>query len=289
MSRATYLFAALAGLTAMVGACTASDPIMRTQVDAGVDDLLPPPELQAIPDSTPMESIAVRGVTEGARIVTQGSPRGTIITAVLPGGSFCQDAQINDTGATTLNFYAIGGDGRVSEPVTAVVARDLEAPRPANDTCSGTEQSQCGEVEICDSGVDDDCNGFEGECDQACNGCVDDVFEPNDFPFNVPAIAPGTYHLQLCPCRDDWFAFHKERLQRIRVTATFSHDQMNLNLRLYRAGPGGNGTGDFLVGSFTTTNQEQIDYQVEEAGAYYLHIYALGTEKVQGPYTLRID
>jgi hypothetical protein len=287
MLRAHHLAGIVAGLT--IGACTADNPVQRNNIDAGVADLLPPPELQSVPSVTPREKVALRGVTEGARVVAQGSPSGTVVTAVLPGGSFCQDVAIKDTGTTTLLLYAIGGDGRVSEPREIRVERDFEAPQPANATCSGSEDPPpCAAEEICNSGVDDDCNGFEGDCDQACNGCVDDIFEPNDFPFTVPQIAPGTYQLQLCPCRDDWFAFHKSRNQRIRVTTTFSHAQMNLNMRLYRAGPGGNGTGDFLVGSFTTTNQEDIDYLVDVSGAYYLHIYALGTENRQGPYTLRI-
>jgi hypothetical protein len=283
--------AQLAGLVAAGAiACSAGDPVQRPGViDAGTEDLLAPPAIDPLPATTPHATVAVRGTTSGSRVVTQGALGATSVTAVLPGGSFCQDTPLAAMQDNVLRFYAVSGDGQVSAPVEASVVHDPEAASPDNATCSGAEAPVCGEVEICGNNKDDDCNGYIDECDLACSGCVDDEYGPNHFPFNVPTLLPGTYSLQLCPCRDDWFAFHRERFERIRVTATFQHSVIDLDMRLFHAGPDGNGTGPQVAASTTTTNVESIDYQVQERGTYYLRIYPAGQEKRNGPYTLRID
>ncbi|HLU64675.1 MAG TPA: hypothetical protein VKZ63_00275, partial [Kofleriaceae bacterium] len=62
--------------------------------DAGTSEVLLPPAIEAMPDRTPLTTVKAQGTTDGSRIVTQGSPAGTLVTVVLPGGSFCQDTPL---------------------------------------------------------------------------------------------------------------------------------------------------------------------------------------------------
>src|SRR5262245_23013304 len=95
-------------------ACKAGDPVNHPSGDAAAAPFqdLPPPELPGMPESTPLPTVAARGTTEGTRIAAVGSPSGTQVTVVLPGGTFCQDTPLSTEGATDLRYYAVAGDGR---------------------------------------------------------------------------------------------------------------------------------------------------------------------------------
>ena len=258
-------------------ACKADDPSGDGDGDgddAGADDVLASPLVDSLPTSTPLATVAIRGATDGTRVVAQNTADGSLLAAVLPGGGFCIDAPLLSSGATEMNLYAVGGDGRVSAPALVSVTRDVGAATPSNPTCSGTGTVDCDGPEICDNEIDDDCNGYEDQCDTACNGCIEDVFEPNDVAVDVPMIEAGLYTLQVCPCRDDWFAFQRGAARRILVAATFDGSAVNINLRLYKANPGGLGEGDLVAFSFTNGDREDIDFLTEEAGLYYLRIYS---------------
>src|SRR5512132_2499244 len=98
-------------------ACKAGDPVHHPDGDQDatpVEDLQPP-ELQATPESTPLPTVAARGNTEGTRIASVGSPAGTQVTVVLPGGTFCQDTPLDTEAPTELRYYAVAGDGRLSQ------------------------------------------------------------------------------------------------------------------------------------------------------------------------------
>jgi len=255
--------------TFLIGCLSRDTGDTDAEPDAGVS-AFDPPSIDDLPASTPITTVAIRGSTVGARIVTQGGADGIAVTSVLPGGSFCQDASLLTGGqSTSLSIYAVSGDGRASEPITAEVLYDPLAPMPANARCSGTSGGECAAVEICDNEVDDDCDGWQDECDLSCSGCVDDAFEPNDFPINVPSLLPDQYSLKLCPCHDDWFAFIVGLDERIQAIANFDNDTINISMRLFRAKPDGNGTAEMVDYSFSSTNEESIDYRAEQAGTYF--------------------
>jgi hypothetical protein len=283
-------------LVALALACSADAPVDRNkQIDAGTGgDVLAPPKLDPTPERTPLASVAVRGTTGGARVVSLG-PFGTKITAVLPGGTFCQDAAIETGGAESrLEFFSVGGDGRLSNPAIVEVVHDPAAPQPAMRSCGGDDPTTaCAGPEVCGTdGKDEDCDGWADACDTDCSGCVDDAFEPNDLAVNVPSIQPGTYDdMVICPCRDDWFAFFVSPGQRIRPTINFTTALIDLDMRLFWVNPDGSGTGTQVASSVTTTNQETIDYLVPAGagGTYYLRIYPFKQDdKPQGTYQLII-
>ena len=275
-------------------ACSADDPIKRPNgdEDAGPVEELDPPEMPELPATTPLTTIAARGTTEGSRVVTQGSPQGTLVTVVLPGGNFCRDVPIATDGPTTLRFYSLNGDGRVSTALEHQVTHDPAAPMPARGRCDGgvDPNIDCDDEEVCNSdGGDEDCNGYADQCDTACNGCQDDAYEPNDFPSNVPSLNPGTYPMMLCPCRDDWFAFNVNMGTRIRAAADFVHADIDIDIRLYRAGPEGQGVGDQVATSAGTTDREEVDYVADMPGAYYLRIFPFrDANDISGSYSLTI-
>lgn len=259
------------------------------QEDGGAPEVLPAPTLTNVPETTPNATVAIRGESEGQRVVVQGGANGTNVVAILPGGAFCTDVELKDGTPTELTIYAIG-DGLISEATSTLVSKDSTAPQPPSPTCSGSSPNDCEEnTEICDNEEDENCDGWIDECDSQCNDCVDDNLEPNDFAINVPVVEPGTYQLQICPCRDDWFAFEKAMGQRIRVTADFVHETVPLNLRLYKATATGE-QGEFVAGSFSSTNQESIDEVVDADGLYLLRAYPFGgTGPHVGAYTLTIQ
>lgn len=290
-ARTSLCSAAAAALALSLGACKADGPKLDPsgKADAGGPETLDSPVIANVPVSTPIDTVAIEGSTDGTRIVIEGSKSGTLITTVLPGGNFCRDVPLHANGPTELAIYA-AASGLLSDPVEVTVSRDPEAPMPPRATCGGENPQECAASEaVCDNERDDDCDGYVDQCDLDCSGCVDDAFEPNDQPLNVPSLLAGSYQLQICPCRDDWFAFDVRANDRIRATATFDNAQIDLELDLFRAGPEGSGTGTRVDFSHTTNNQEQIDYTAEEAGTYFLRIFPFGSTKLQGSYTLNVQ
>lgn len=172
----------------------------------------------------------------------------------------------------------------------SVITRDATAPAPPMPTCSGSTPVDCNVAEICTNEVDDNCDGAIDLCDSECNDCVNDAFEPNGVPLNVPLVAEGSYELTICPCGEDWFAFERNTGQRISVTADFVHDTIDIDMRLYEASPEG-GQGDIVASSVTTTSQERIDEVVDETTLYLLRVYPFGStgNTKSGPYTLTIN
>lgn len=256
------------------------------EVDAGPTGDLAPPSLEAVPETTPLDAVAIRGTTDGTRVVAQGTASGSILAAVLPGGNFCMDADLEASGPTEMKLYSVGGDGRVSVPVDVTVTKDAAAPEPSDPNCAGTGGPTCDGPEICDNGdVDDDCNGLADSCDNACNACIDDVYEPNDIPIDVPMMEPGTYTMQICPCREDWYAFQRDMNQTISASITFDNSNIDIDMELYVAGPDGVGKGDLKAASRSTTGAETINFTTTEAGLYYLRIFAIDDSDL-GSYNL---
>jgi hypothetical protein len=284
-----YQRAGIATLCVLALACKADDAGDggANESDAAVDSVLESPILSNIVITTPRDTVAIRGTSSGERVAIIGGPDGTSLASILPGGNFCTDVNIAGSGDTELTVYSVGS-GLLSEPLFMTVTYDPAAPEPASPTCSGTNEPNCEAAEICDNELDDNCDGYIDVCDQGCITCVDDALEPNDFLINVPGIEAGEYQLQLCPCRDDWFSFTATEGQHIRATTTFIHEEMNLNMRLYKATPTGE-QGAFAAGSFGIDNEEDIDFTVVEPGVYFMRIYILGgTGEQQGAYQLTV-
>jgi hypothetical protein len=275
-------------LLALVG-CKADKVSSGTnKTDAGALNTLEPPLLDSFPEVTPNGSVAIRGSSEGARVIIQGGADGTTVTAILPGGQFCSDITLNPAEPTALTVYSVG-DGLLSAPLDLLVTKDATAPTPPLPTCSGSTPVDCEVPEICTNEVDDNCNGAIDQCDDECNDCVGDAFEPNDVPVNVPLVAKGSYELTICPCSEDWFAFERNADQRISVTADFVHATVDIDMRLYKAAPDGT-QGDLVATSASTTSQELIDEVVDETTLYLLRVYPFGsTGTPNGPYTLTIN
>lgn len=276
---------------AVAAGCSADDPVDKDeQPDAAPAVDLAPPALEPVVERTPRTMVEVTGRTDGTRVVGLGSPAGAVVTVVLPGGSFCQATPIATGGTTALRYYAMAGDGRVSRAVPVEVTWDASAPDPG-PPC-GDPQPECDGAEACGSNqVDEDCNGWADQCDLACSGCQDDPYEPNDFPVNVPTVSAGTYDMELCPCRDDWFAFDVGMGERIHATIDFTHDDIDIDARLYLSGPDGQGiTEPAVEWSTGSTDQEVIDYTPAAAGLYFLRVYPFrDADDPAGSYSITLD
>jgi hypothetical protein len=294
-SSLAYVGVALVALAPLAG-CK-KDDVAQMMADANDVEVEPleAPDLSTIPATTPLTTVAVQGSTEGSRVVTQGATSGTIVTVVLPGGTFCQDAPISTEGPTELNVYAMTGDGRISEPSSIEVSYDSGAPEPSPATCGASPDCEGGDEEICGNGnVDDDCNGWADTCDLACSGCSDDIYEPNDLPVNVPSLTPDTYNLRLCQCRDDWWAFNVGPGDTVHALATFLNSNIDIDLSLYLSGPDGAGVIEPAVASsLGSDDNEEINWTVPEemGGTYFLRVFPYNgvAEPKMGDYTLIVD
>lgn len=280
-------------LAALAPGCKASDPVKHGDGDADAAPAAPvePPELETLPERTPNASVPVRGTSTSPRVVIQGSPDGTVLATVLPGGAFCQDVHLNTDSPTTILAYSLD-NSRVSTAATTTVTYDPGAPPNGDMDCSGVINDQCQDEEVCGSdGKDEDCNGYADDCDVACNGCTDDLFEPNDVPINVPEAPVGTNDMVICPCRDDWFSFNANMGDRIHAIADFNSASIDIDLKLFRVGADGTGTdGDPVATSAGTTGTEEIDFTADMPGTYLLHVYPFNTADMpQGSYMLTVN
>jgi hypothetical protein len=278
-------------LTALGASCSADRPDTTTKVDAAVGSDLAAVALDpAIPTSTPNDTVAMRGTTDGAQVLVKGGPGSPVIQAVLPTGNFCADAMLMTSGPTTLTAFALK-DGLVSAPTTILVTKDPAAPQPANATCLGTEMPTCTPEDPaagnCSDGKDNDCDGFVDQCDPSCNGCMDDALEPNNDPFYVPMVAAGSYQLQICPCRSDWFAFTAVNSgDVIHVKITFNTANIDLDMLLQAPSDAEMGSTNHVAISAGTTNTEEINWTSTMAGTYYLKVYPYSGNNA--PYTLTV-
>lgn len=236
------------------------------------------------PERTPLLTAAVRGHTSNATRVVVGLSEDSQVEPVMPGGDFCVDVALPEGRVSAIVVHAISDSGAASAQADVEVAQEADAPEPPEPTCSG---EQCAADEDCGNGVDDDCNALADECDSACNGCADDDLEPNDVPFAVPPLEDGSYDLDICPCREDWFAFELPDGGAITAMATFEHDAIDIDLQLFEAADAEMGLDNPVATSMTTNDSERIDYTATSAGTYYLRVYSFRTGS-SGSYGLDI-
>lgn len=254
--------------------------------DAGGNPFVPAILEVNAPERSPLDTVAIRGRAANAtRVALQlegGQEAG--VTSVTPGGDFCFDMPLPAAAVSTFVLHAIDDVGAVSAAASVEVAQDAGAAEPAEPTCTG---GQCAADEDCGNDVDDDCNALVDECDPACNGCADDDLEPNDVPFSVPALADGTYPLEICRCREDWFAFELPAGGSVGATATFENVEIDIDLQLFRAADAEVGLDGAVASSMATTDVEPIDYTSAAGGTYYLRVYSFRADSTGG-YVLEV-
>jgi hypothetical protein len=238
------------------------------------------------PERTPLATAAVRGRTTGAsRVVVELEGGDSQVAPLAPGGDFCVDVPLPAGAVSAIIVHAIAESGALSEPAEVDVEQDGEAPEPPDPTCGGDE---CAAEEDCGNQFDDDCNALADDCDPACNGCPDDQLEPNDVPFAVPELADGTHELEICPCREDWFAFDVPAGGSIDATSTFEHSTIDIDLQLFRRADAEEGTDSSVASSATTTDTERIEYTAASGGTYYLRVYSFRDDGA-GSYVLTVS
>jgi hypothetical protein len=169
---------------------------------------------------------------------------------------------------------------------------DPSAPIPANATCSGMEMPVCAPSEdqasgTCNDGKDNDCDGYIDSCDTGCNGCIEDALGPNWDPFFVPMVAAGTYNLQLCPCRSDWFAFTRSAGGTVHVKVTYNQSKLDIDIILQRPTDAENGSSTHLAISAGSTGTEDINFTTVNGGTFYLKVYTYGSND-SGAYTMTV-
>jgi len=289
MNRLTSIFVTALGAVTFC-ACEAERP-GDNKPDAGVQAALEAPSIDsATAMTTPYDTVAVRGTTNGSRVVVKGTNGDPVFASVLPSGMFCVDATIDATGPTLLNVFALK-DGLISPATTITVTKDAAAPIPQAPMCAGQETPTCVDettaAGTCTNGKDDNCNGYTDMCDTTCNGCMEDALGPNWAPFFVPQVPPGTYPMSICPCRDDWFAFPLNMNEVVHVKATFTTTVVDIDMKLFKAADAEANSTTSVASSVTTTGTEEITYTATAAGLYYLKIYAYKKDDF-GPYTFTI-
>jgi len=262
------------------------------QPDAGSDDtaLTAPSIDTSTPMRVPGSTVAIRGSTSGARIVVKTSAGDPVEQAALPTGGFCIDVPLNANGPTTLDVYALK-DGLISPAAEIVVTQDPGAPQPASPLCLGAEVPQVTPENPgsgdCSDGKDNDGNGLVDACDPGCNMCVDDALGPNNSPFFVPTVAPGSYDLQICPCTADWFAFTVPAGGIVHAKATFDSSKVDFDMMLQTPNQAETNSTFRQAISNGTTGTEEINYTATNAGTFYLKVYPFASDGT-GAYTLTI-
>jgi hypothetical protein len=218
-------------------------------------------------------------------VVVQTGATTSVVGIVLPDGTFCVDVPLSTARANTLKVWAVG-NGKTSAPVVLNVVQTATAPVPANATCSNTSATP-------DGGAG--CSGPNAACSLACNGCPEDVYQPNSTPSQAPAIALRANYpaLQLCPCVPDWFTFVLYKGQHINVQAIYQKTKdFDLDIALYQGGDvlptlsGKPPVASSTAGTNGSAATRTIDFVAATGAAYYLEVAATTGAASHGAYSL---
>ena len=276
-------------LTVTIGACSGPsvEPpknSVSSIPETGGSEPPPIPNVETAAERIPWPVATLRGTAPRAsRVIVESGVRAWA-RAVLPDGSFCIDAPMDAEGAHEFRVWAQADDGTLS-PMAALVnvAYEASAPEPTGVTrCDGSPIAECmASAEICDNGVDDDCNGRADGVDAECSTCSDDPLEPNDRP-DGPRVEPGSYTgLYVCAGNDDFYPIRLASGDRITARAYFSHSAGDIDMKLLA--PDGETR---LETSVSVTNDEEIVHTATENGLYVIQVY--GFAEAENEYTLEL-
>ncbi len=100
--------------------------------------------------------------------------------------------------------------------------------------------------------------------------CDEDGYEENDtFAGSAPLAVGGTVNgLRVCTGDADWFAFTPSSNGSLTITATFTHANGDLDMRLYQAS-----TVAYIAASTSIDDNEQITVNVTAGTTYRLKVY----------------
>ena len=115
--------------------------------------------------------------------------------------------------------------------------------------------------------------------------CVDDTYEPSDFPpLFAPTVQTSTYeNLQICPFNLDWYTVSLDAGETLNISAAFINADGDLDLRLYAA----NNTTVPIVKAFETLDGEQLSYTADAPGTFYIRVNGLAG--ATNSYTLTVN
>lgn len=283
------LFPWAAALVVTLGAC--GDPTVDRPdsgsflPDGGSSDPPPAPRLDMVYTPVPWPVTTLRGRADMARRVIVEGGGNPISSAVLPTGEFCVDVPMPMPDTYELRVLAQNSAGQLSEmAATSSVVFDPAAPPVSGaTTCSGTDPAGCGDrSEICDNGIDDDCNGLRDLNDPDCATCDDDVLEPND-DTGAPRVEPDRFDgLQICPGNPDFYGIYLRRGDTLLVRLFFTDADGDIDMQLLAPD-----RETSLARATSVTDDEMIEHTATAEGPHVIRVYGLGD--AQNAYSMDVQ
>ncbi len=175
-----------------------------------------------------------------------------------------------DCGECTSNLVC--GDG------------SCDIPDEDCDLCPDDCGACTGPGPVCGDGTCDaseDCETCSDDCG-VCQ-CVDDLFEPNPGSPTATPVSRGVDYCDLSVCAGDvdWLEFTAS--SGFVVTLDFFHSDGDIDLQIFSEA-----TGQYVTGSYSSTDVEVVSLPNAAAGTYWAQIYgADGAENRR--YCFRVD
>jgi len=164
-----------------------------------------------------------------------------------------------------------------------IVVRELAPPVCKSD--SDCEQGQvcsvrfgeCVSASGCTS--DRDCaTGFVcigGNCQERPSGCRGDPLEPNDGQGQATRVATQRLeNLEICPEGDeDFFVLSLKKQDSVRIVVEFTHADGDIDAKVFDE------SGRTIASATSSNDNEEIQFEAAQDGAYYLKVYGYGGAK----------
>lgn len=243
--------------------------------------ITPPPGAPMVdppPAVTPYQIVTFRGTAEGRRVFVTADGLNPEAATLGSGGDFCVDVRVTNPGTYLFDLQAYGQDNQIGAPLPQKISvtYDPSAPQIGDSltTCSGVHPRGCtGQIEICDDGIDNDCNNLRDMQDPACNPCTDDQFEDNDNQ-SAASVQPGHYRgLMICPADPDFYGIYVRRGERLTAQISFPHPEGNLDMDLLSVKAGNPPERMVLSRSDTQMDSEIISYTATVTGVHMLSVF----------------
>lgn len=179
-------------------------------------------------------------------------------------------------GAGGQGSLVVCGDG-VCEPgeVCEICPEDCACDSVCGDgTCAPDEdcascEGDCGPCAVCGDASCDPSEACE-DCPEDCGACpcAADGFETNNGSGSATDVDLATDYCDLSVCATDfdWLEFSVSGTT--TATITFAQLQGDLDLEIYSAL-----TGDYVTGSYSTNDDEQVTLSGQPSGRYWARIY----------------